>query len=579
MRLLITSLIGILLGSCTYFVLKHFDTNVSDLNMAASRNQQYWERVCKPFCPQPEPTPTPIPPTDKIIGQCNANLAADAQVSFKIDTMKGRKEISPYIYGSNRFNFLRPDWKDQEKANWTIARSGGAGYNTFNWEINATNCGTSNNYLNVPWGITFNPEDYPFAGQGQGKIIEQIFQHKAAIVVTIPMFPYVAADRNWTDVTKTNNYINTRFKKNRARKGSPFTLNPDLNDEFVYQDEYVNWIEFHYGQKNHPENPPIFYQIDNEPSLWNDIFHHLDSTPWTYKEYINTYIEFASAIKDVNPDAIIIGGGFGSMQPLMRLEDTAQTPPSDWNGRDFIEFFLGEMRKAESIYDHRLIDVVDLHWYSQATYPDELQIARTLWDASFDEKSPFSQQFGNIRLIPRLKEIIARSYPDTKIALLEYNFYGTGIHAGIKHADILGTFGREGLDGATRWDLPDTGNDFVVGGFALYRNFDGKGGTFGDISIEAQNSDYIKTSAYSSIDSKTGNLVMVVINKTDQIIKANITLNNIKEYTNVAEVYQLTADQSMPIQTQGLTLVEGCGLIYRLPAKSATTIVLKKNSR
>ena len=68
---------------------------------------------------------------------------------------------------------------------------------------------------------------------------------------------------------------------------------------------------------------------------------------------------------------------------------------------------------------------------------------------------------------------------------------------------------------------------------------------------------------------------MVAINKTDQTIKANITLNNIEAFNDVAEIYQLTADQSMPIQTQGLTLVEGCGLTYGLPAKSATTIVLR----
>ena len=324
--------------------------------------------------------PSPADDDKIIIGQCEPALAADAEVSFKIDTLKSRKAISPYIYGSNRFNFLRPDWKDQEKANWTLARSGGAGYNTLNWEINATNCGTSNNYMNVPWGITFNPEDYPLAGQGQGKIIEQIFQHKAAIIVTIPMFPYVAADRNWTNVTETNDYVNTRFKKNRARKGAPFTLTPDPNDDFVYQDEYVNWIEHHYGQKNHPENPPIFYQIDNEPSLWDEVFHHLDTTPWTYQEFIQTYTEFASAIKDVNPDAIIIGGGFGSMQPLMILEETAQTPQQIGMVVILSHFLLIGNEKAESVYGHRLIDVVDLHWYSQATYPDDLQIARTLWD-------------------------------------------------------------------------------------------------------------------------------------------------------------------------------------------------------
>ena len=47
-------------------------------------------------------------------------------------------------------------------------------------------------------------------------------------------------------------------------------------------------------------------------------------------------------------------------------------------------------------------------------------------------------------------------------------------------ADLLGIFGREGLDLATRWVVPDTGTP-TYNAFKMYRNYDGQKSTFGDL--------------------------------------------------------------------------------------------------
>ena len=60
------------------------------------------------------------------------------------------------------------------------------------------------------------------------------------------------------------------------------------------------------------------------------------------------------------------------------------------------------------------------------------------------------------QLIPRMKGWVAPYYPGTQIGITEYNWGAEShINGATAQADILGIFGREGLDMATRWTTPD----------------------------------------------------------------------------------------------------------------------------
>ena len=56
-----------------------------------------------------------------------------------------------------------------------------------------------------------------------------------------------------------------------------------------------------------------------------------------------------------------------------------------------------------------------------------------------------------------MKSWIAANYPGTKTAITEYN-WGAQEHisGAVAQADILGIFGREGLDVGTVWGPPDS---------------------------------------------------------------------------------------------------------------------------
>jgi hypothetical protein len=113
------------------------------------------------------------------------------------------------------------------------------------------------------------------------------------------------------------------------------------------------------------------------------------------------------------------------------------------------------MAAAESPNGHRLVDVLDVHWYPEATgggvriteenttaavVTARKQAPRSLWDPTYTETSWITGccSGGPIRLLPRLKDKITANYPGTRLSLTEYN-YGSANHisGAIAQADVL----------------------------------------------------------------------------------------------------------------------------------------------
>ncbi|MEZ4616921.1 MAG: hypothetical protein R2867_15650 [Caldilineaceae bacterium] len=95
-----------------------------------------------------------------------------------------------------------------------------------------------------------------------------------------------------------------------------------------------------------------------------------------------------------------------------------------------------------------------------------------------------------VRLIPRMREWVVANYPGTKLAITEYNWGALDhINGALAQADVLGIFGREGLDMALLFDSPySTDGKFTADGpgayaFRIYRNYDGVGSKFGETSV------------------------------------------------------------------------------------------------
>jgi hypothetical protein len=509
-----------------------------------------------------------------------------SNVTFAIDSTQDVHAISRFIYG---MNFWDPA---QRPANLTLSRSGGNRNTAYNWETNDSNAGADYQNQNDDFmggGTTPNGAIAP--------VIESARGANAGVLVTMPTIGYVSADHNGGgDVNQTPNYLSVRFKQSLPRKNAAFSLVPDTSDAFVYQDEYVNFLDKKYPGAFAAANDPIFISLDNEVDLWaftharlrGDATSPVSSQAGTklgYAEIVQLTRDYGNAAKAVNPSAMIFGPVSYGWQGFVRLQDAP-----DANNRDFLNFFLQQMAQAEATDGHRVLDVLDLHWYPEAqgggvriTADDATaavvaarkQAPRSLWDPTYTEKSWITDCCsGPIRLLPWLKDKIAAHYPNTRLAITEYN-YGAGGHisGAIAQADVLGIFGREGLFAATHWRLSNA-NDFIYGAFDMFRNYDGANGSFGDTSIRATNTDVANASVYASVDSGNANrLLIVAINKADTAQTAGIAVTHATQF-HTARVYTLTAGSSQPQRQSDIAISLTNAFQYNMPANSVTTLVL-----
>jgi hypothetical protein len=496
-------------------------------------------------------------------------------VLFTIDSTMNAHAISPYVYGTNQGDLTA------EAKGLTMTRVGGNRLTAYNWETNASNAGSDYLYENDDYMSSSN-----VAGKAMTDAVDAARAGSASIIMTVPIAGFVSADESGPCPSNpTPAQIAQHFFPIVAHKGSAFAYPPDTNDGEVYADEFVHYLESKYADAQTNPQERIFYMLDNEPDLWSSTHSEIHPAALTYAEIEQKNVDFATAIKGVAPGAIV----FGPVNYGWEGYITLQNAP-DANGADFLESYLDAMHAADTAAGQRLVDVLDVHWYPEATgdgaritddgtSPGEvdarLQAPRSLWDSTYTEDSWITQfsTMGPIRLIPRLFDKITAHYPGTKVSISEYN-YGAGgdISGGIAEADALGVFGREGLFAASAWLLSQD-NSFLFAGFAMYRNYDGQGATFGDTSIDGENSDVDEASVYASVQaSSPTNVVVVAINKETTALVAGITVKHTATLT-AADVFTLTSGGAAPQAGSGLTAVATNAFSYSMPPRSVTTLV------
>jgi hypothetical protein len=291
-------------------------------------------------------------------------------------------------------------------------------------------------------------------------------------------------------------------------------------------------------------------------------------------------------IKEKAPNSMVFGPVAYGFNEMMSLQDA-----DDRSNGEYMSWYLQQLAAAEKTYGKRLVDVLDMHWGSEARGDgnrvlDEtvtqtagliaarLQAPRSLWDPNYKETSWIVDDYlkAPLKWIPRLKERIATYYPGTKISFSEYNHGGGGIiSGGIAEADVLGIFGREDVYLATHWDREDS--PYIYGAMRLFVNYDGAGARVGDISVKAVSTSDDKSSVYamqSSTDSKK--LYIVAINKTSAALSTNISIANAGSFTKYSR-YMIYDGVSTP-KSMGDTTISGSAFNYSMPAMSVTTMVL-----
>ncbi|MFR9724014.1 hypothetical protein ACL02R_11710 [Streptomyces sp. MS19] len=177
-----------------------------------------------------------------------------------------------------------------------------------------------------------------------------------------------------------------------------------------------------------------------------------------------------------------------------------------------------------------------------------------------------------VRFIPRMRDLVDAHYPGTKLAVTEYNWGAHGhINGALAQADVLGIFGREGLDMAALWTAP-AADAPVAHAFRMYRDHDGRGGAFGDTSLAAASADQERLAVHAARREADGALTLMVVNKSGEDLTSPVSLTGAAAGT--AEVYRYGPADLTGIVREADQPVTGGGFTATFPADSITHLVL-----
>ena len=385
------------------------------------------------------------------------------------------------------------------------------------------------------------------------------------------------------------------------------------------------------------------YDLDNEPTWWDAVHRDVHPVAFTYDEVTNNGLAVAKAIKSADPTAEVSGpvidywwsyfyskkdieSGWGSgpcFQPWQNPVDRKAH-----GGAPLIEYYLQQFAAAEQTGGTRLLDYLDLHTYFTPQFPlnsgnsvgfttagDTLQqqlrldSTRVFWDPTYTDpdaddiiagkhNQPFTQPnyitdanyTANCfvpaqapQVIPMMKNWVARDYPGTKLAITEYNWGGQEhINGALAQADILGIFGREGLDIGTLWGTPDPIKQIPgLEAFKVFRNYDGNNSTFGDVAVTSISTNQSKLSAYAAFRSSDHALTLVILNKTYGDLSSTLSITGLPTTTTTAKSFlysqanlnAIVPQSNLPV-TPGLSTAPST-LTSTFPAQSITILVMQ----
>ena len=506
-----------------------------------------------------------------------ATLHAET-ITIAIDAARGRHPINPAIYGVAFATGVQ-----LRELNVPLNRWGGNSTTRYNWQLNASN----------------HAQDYFFESIGGDDADAFIAETRAAgaePMIAVPMIGWVA--RLGPNGDKLASFSVAKYGPQQETDpfmpdagngikidGQPVTGNDpgDANVEVdsLFQQAWVQHIKSRFGSVR-------YYFLDNEPSLWFSTHRDVHADGARMDEIASRMIDYAAHIKAADPNAIVAGpeewGWFGYFysgfdQQFSEKNGFSRFPDREaHSGAEYIPWVLDRIRTEEQTRATRLLDAVSIHFYPQSgEFSDDMspsmqllrnRSTRSLWDPNYQDESWINDK---VKLIPRLRAWAEALRPGTPIGITEYNWGAERhINGATAQADVLGIFGREGLDFAARWTTPDRGTP-AYNSIAIYRNYDSHGSTFGDISVNATVPNPDAIAAFAAIRTTDQALTLMVINKTVSSATVNLQVSNFSSAAT-AERWELTSTNVIARlkDVAPSTLID-------LPAQSITLLVIPSN--
>ncbi|HVO95692.1 MAG TPA: glycoside hydrolase family 44 protein [Terriglobales bacterium] len=525
-----------------------------------------------------------------------STLAQNAAATIAVDASVNRRPINPNIYG-----VAHATTAQLNDLNSPLNRNGGNNTTRYNWQLNADNRAND-------WYFESIAEPSAVAGERGDTFIANSKGANAQAMLTIPMIDWVA--KLGTNRGKLASFSISKYGAqtgndaqwfadagNGIRTNGQFITGNDPNDANVpsnstFQQSWAQHLVSRWGTNSN--SGLRYYILDNEPSIWHSTHRDVHPTGATMDEIKNKIIDYAGKIKAVDASALVVGpeewgwSGYtlsGYDQQYGSLHGWSVLPDRNTHGGwDYLPWLLDQLRQSNLATGKRLLDVFTVHYYphggefsndvSNAMQLRRNRSTRSLWDPNYVDETWINDR---VRLVPRIKSWVNTYYPATLTGVTEYNWGAENhINGATAQADILGIFGREGLDMATRWTTPAASTP-TYKAMKLYRNYDGNKSTFGDVSVAATTANPDNVAAFAAERSSDGALTIMVIGK--YLSGTTQTTINLAAFAHngSAQVWQLTAANA--INRLPDLAITGNTFSTTLPPQSITLFVLGKTSQ
>ncbi len=506
-------------------------------------------------------------------------------VSAAISPELDRRPIDPLIYGASTLDVVPAG-----TLHYPLRRWGGNWTTTYNWETDTRNVG-------MDWYWISYTDDEASCGTRSDCVVNDCLERGEAPLISIPMIGWTPKDsvRRWsfsvakygaqqeTECTQGDpSWCNPDAGNGVLPSGTPLTGNDPTDCYAPVTSSFAgNWLTHLVSTFGAAASGGVsFYALDNEPMLWNSTHRDVHPTPVDYDEIWGRTLDYASVLKAGDPGAKIFGPVVWGWCAYFYSAADGCGPGEDHAAHgDFLPWYLDQVEAYRQAHGVRLVDYLDIHYYPQSgnvyssdesagTSALRLRSLKSLYDPSYSDESWIGQP---VNLIPRMRSWIDAHAPGTKLAITEYNFgdADNGISSALAQAEALAIFGREGVDAANRWVVPDT-DSLVEDAFRLYLNYDGAGANVTGESVRAVSSNRDAVGTYAVRGPEGSGLLYVLLFNKDTSTRST-TVSVAGGLVGSVSVYGF--DSGSRLSAMGSLSQSAGAFTVEMPARSARLAV------
>jgi len=530
-----------------------------------------------------------------------ASLAAHAAVTVTVKADSGRKAISPWIYGRNNSLSDNPSSPVssaklalyREAGLRSLRENGGNNSTKYNWRKKlSSHPDWYNNVYAHDWDYSAKILQDSLPGT-QGIYAFQLLGYAASsasynwgdysFYQTYKFYPSVGLDAAGGGTISSSGVLTTKGTPSKYLQAWP----ADSTAAILKQ-----W--FGTGGIGLDSSRFRYWNMDNEPEVWNGTHNDVDSTTGLLgkvlspEDYVQRYVKVATAVKAIVPGIKLLG----PVAPNEWQWYNWPTGAISYKGATYCwpQYFLKRLGEHKDSTGAKLLDVYDVHFYPGSdisTTAQQLQLHRVYWDTTYAYPNPNGVKAVNGGWDNTIKSeyIFGRlqKWLDTYLGSgngVTFGMSETGLlkdtsaaAVSVWYASQLGTFADNGMELFTPWD-------WYSGMWETLHLFSRYGKS---TRVKSTSSLDSLVSAYSSVNAAGDSMTVILVNRT-QGSTQDVTVNLSGFNATSAAGYQLSglsgetfvSHTSNALKSVAVTPASG-SFTLTLPALSVTAVQLRSN--